>query len=190
MVEPLPDVYARLKNNYPNNKYKDLQLINAAVNTESGSTSIYRISRDKEKAWKSIYRNTANASGVSSMDPNHIKTFLLRNAPDYFAENSVEEWIESITVPTLSVSDLWKKADGHQVHLVVVDTEGFDGKIVRMILRDVIDLPMVILFEHKVLLAEDRNSTERQLSEAGYSLFELGGDMCAVNKLNRVQHKN
>jgi hypothetical protein len=81
------------------------------------------------------------------------------------------------TVITKSFSGLMKEAlevDGNtmQPHLILIDTEGFDCKIVKGISPSSYLLPEYLIYEHSSCGAESRSAAVEHLSNMGYRLHQ------------------
>jgi len=187
LIEPLPDIFTKLQETYSAPENEKLSFMNTAITNDGHDVQIHRIAKSFEDTYRRIYKPTANPSGISSIDRNHVKNFLKKVAPEYFQANDVENCIDTITVPGITMEVLGRDFIRRHVHFIQIDTEGYDGEIVRMILSTDTLNPEVICYEHKALTKEDRNSCEVGLAMAGHSLFHLGGDTCAVRGLAPVK---
>lgn len=155
MVEPLPEICARLKSNYRG--IPGLTFENSAISAKIGKTPFYTLSEV----------NGHNSSQVSSLLFEVIaKQKLLM--PD-FAERFEVRYVNSITV-----TDLLEKHAVSKIDLLHIDAEGYDFEILKMF--DFTETqPAVILFESEHLSAEDYQACLALLKKAGYRIFFRDG---------------
>lgn len=184
LLEPQPDAFERLQSTYPKKDFPSLKLINTALATETNNIVMYRIARNFEETYKKQYKQTANASGITSMNQEHVRQFLLKVMPDFFRVNDVESCIEEIRVPAISFDELRERENIKYINFIQVDTEGFDANIVNIILSSQLKyMPALIRFESKNISSEEKNSLFQRLRELGYSLHHTKGDTIAFRKL-------
>ena len=112
---------------------------------------------------------------VGSLDRQHIMTYQR-----WFDDRgfNISDFIEEVDVRCLSVAELLADADvaPGQVRVLVVDTEGFDGKIIRGIDFTAMGLrPSFIMYEHANMHHAERHSTLIHLWEHGYSCWRWDG---------------
>lgn len=89
--------------------------------------------------------------------------------------------LDSIEVPGLTLSSLLENHQVKCLDYLIIDTEGYDGKIVEMALR-LPRQPSGICFEHVHLSAQDRADVYRNLSESRYR--------CLHDKMNTLALKD
>jgi len=181
-VEPQPDAFRKLQENYADKP--NFTFIKGVVFSHDTQMPMYRISPDKESEYKAIYKTHANASGVTSLDYNHVRNFLLKIAPAYFKDNDVEQWIETFDVEAMTFDTLLTKYDLAAVDILQVDAEGYDYEIVQMALSSNAISPLVINLEHKNLTDTQKSSIKSCLVDKNYSLYMHEGDLCAFKKID------
>ncbi len=126
-VEPVAEYFLELEKNYKNSRVTP---VNKAIYFTNGNILINRIQQDKSlPEW---------AKGIASLDPNHHK----KSGIDQ--RYIVQEEVEAITFIELLTEYNIKNVD-----LLLIDTEGFDKEIIKMIPFDKID-PKIIQFEHNL----------------------------------------
>lgn len=184
LVEPQPDAFAQLQATYPNSDFPSLKLINAAIAPSDSIVKLYRIARDFEDTYRSLYKRTANASGITSMDYEHVRSFLLKVLPDFFADKNVDDYIEQITVPAISIDTLLRENNVNHVDFVQIDTEGYDAEVIQMVFScDIIQDPELIHFEIKHLSDREQKEIRGILAERDYSVVVHEGDACAFKTM-------
>jgi FkbM family methyltransferase len=162
LVEPIPDLFAQLQDNYRD--YPDLLFEQAAIAHRQGSVSLYRIAADAPlPAW---------VQGLASLNKQHL-------SGTKFGIPDLERHIQAIEVPSMTFTQLLKKHGVSRVSLLQVDTEGFDTEIVNMALESGI-LPRVIHYEYIHTPPPKRAALKRLLAEKGYSYLDVGRDTVAV----------
>jgi FkbM family methyltransferase len=153
MVEPLPGPFAELQENY--RPFPQVHLVNAAIGKVDGECTLYKI-----KEYEGQY---ANASQFASFNRDLVasQTAYVPNAP-----NEIEE----VQVPCLTLETLSRKFPIGPVDVLLIDAEGYDGQILRMI--DFRQLnPAIIQFEHANMNKQERENTAKLLVNQGYRLF-------------------
>jgi len=181
VVEPQPDAFKRLQATYPKADFPNLKMVNAAIAHGDSSVKLYRIAQDFEDTYRVLYKPTANPSGITSMDFYHVKSFLLKILPEYFRDKNVEDYIEQIIVPAININTLLKENNVNCIDFVQIDTEGFDAKIINMILdSNLRQLPRIMNFESKNLDSEEKIKLFNRLADHEYQLFHARGDTCAI----------
>lgn len=159
LVEPLPDVFARLKANYGGRS--NVIFENAAVSTVPGEADIYRVSAtaDHLPSW---------VQGLASFD----RSVLLKHREwEGVRGNPFEAHIESIRVPVLTVQQLLgRHPELGRLLALQVDTEGHDYKVIQSAV-DAGALPSIINYEHKHLGYEDQVACRDLLTSRGYAFF-------------------
>lgn len=150
MIEPLPNVFDVLTENY--SSYPAVKLLNVAIGKTDGKQTIYTVQIDPEEfSW---------ASQFSSFRRDIVEP-QARHIPDV-ASRIRESTIDSITFQTL----IEKHADGREVDVLQIDTEGFGLEILKMIDFNVIK-PSMINFEVANMSREEKNEATRLLLEQG-----------------------
>ena len=163
MVEPVGYVFERLRANYGG--IERIALENAAVGPEDGELPFFHL-RDASDEERASLPDWYDAIGSFQRET------LLTHAhqiPDF------EERVRESSVPVLSFESLLRKHGHERPDLVLIDTEGFDGQIVRSI-----DLethgPRLLVYEHFHLGQDERRQLHERLASAGYETLEEGFD--------------
>ncbi|MEO6969437.1 MAG: FkbM family methyltransferase [Chthoniobacterales bacterium] len=150
LVEPVAHLFEQLSARYGNDPA--LQLERAAIGETDGTTVIHRLQTGPgDSLW---------LEQIPSLDPG----LLQRNAGQFGKADSatVEE-----TVPCLSVATLLERHAIARLDLLVIDTEGWDWRILRQF--DLARLPpKLLLYEHQHLSPNDRESAHHFLAQQAY----------------------
>ena len=166
LVEPIPHIFAQLKKNYaglPNTE--GLIFAQVAVSEVDGERSIYRIDAPG---------NAALLDALTSLSREALQIHAA-NIPD-LDKKIVEEKIQSLTFDSLCTQHGFSQLD-----LVMIDTEGYDYEILK-----IMDLgryrPAVLIYEHVFLNAADKAECRKLVESHGYDCVEEDMDTLCVRR--------
>tara|TARA_B110000858_G_C17735421_1_gene442277 strand:+ start:318 stop:1067 length:750 start_codon:yes stop_codon:yes gene_type:complete len=130
LVEPTPNLFNKLKNQY--NSYKDIYLINKCItHTESKSIDFFITSEMSND----LHEYGDQLGSVNPMHSiNHDKNF--------------KKFTKKINVPSLTINKLLSEINCNSIDYLFIDTEGSDIEILLSFPFHKI-LPKKIIFEHK-----------------------------------------
>ncbi len=160
LIEPLPDVFSRLKENYKS----ETQLLfeNVAIGDEPGRLPFYRIKPEATLEW---------GQTLAGFDRGHL---ISRGLP--------EEAIEEIYVEVVTIPSLLDKHGIKVVNMLQVDTEGFDYRIVKAVLNAGLR-PEIINYEHCDISRAEQVECKRMLYDIGYRFTDVGIDtLCRLHE--------
>jgi FkbM family methyltransferase len=176
-LEPLPDVFneylARLHRKKP-----EITAINAALDHNDGTRPLYKLSVSRER-W---------AHGLSSFN----REVLVKKLTDGSMERNMRR--QGVTLPasedeciivedvvTISPETLMKKFGSREPDLLVIDAEGYDYEILKMLDLDRI-FPEVIIYEE--MLFDEKTAVEcrEYLRSHGYSCHSIKRDVLGVKE--------
>lgn len=164
LVEPLPDLFSRLQANYAG--HSGLQFEQCAVGEFDGQTSLFRIRSDPQlPTWM---------QGLASFSRSHISSAR-------FEFKNIEQYVEEVTVPVLTIGSLLRKHGMPEIDLLQVDTEGFDCRIVRSAIGFGLR-PAIINYEHIHAAQLEQAECKRVLADNGYDFIDAGIDTLAVRR--------
>jgi FkbM family methyltransferase len=155
LLEPLPDVFADLRRNYA--KHGNVSLLKAALADRDGEMTFYRVRPDPEipdncQELGSFYREVVEK---------HAAIF------PQMKDRVVTEQIQAISFGTLVSQFEIEKIDA-----VIIDTEGYDFEILKMI-----DFqrfrPKLVIYEHLHLNKEDMRAAGQLLEGLGYDVHPI-----------------
>ena len=156
VVEPLPDMFERLRTNYAD--YPQIIPVNKAIHETARILPLFRV------APAALSRYPGWASGIASFDREH----LIRHGVSL--QDLVAE--EVLCTPLMELLEETAMLDAD---LLQVDTEGYDSAILRMI-----DFsrfrPRVIKYEQKSMTAAERAAQIDRLAQHGYRCVAEGPD--------------
>ncbi len=169
MVEPVPYVYARLRQHLGHLEGR-VALENVAIGAEAGPRPFYHL-RDTEEAGRPGLPSWYDALGSFRRDVilNH-RRFI----PD------IEERMVEIEVPCLTFEMLCARNGFEQVDVLLTDTEGSDWEILSSVPFDLFR-PTVIIYESVHQLPAERRSCAEHLRSFGYEMTEYGLDTWCFN---------
>ncbi len=162
LVEPVSHLFAQLSDRYGNDSA--LRLERAAIGEMDGTAVIHRLQTGPgDSLW---------LDQLPSLDAD----LLERNAGQFKQEIGATL---SEEVPSLSVATLLARHSLKALDLLVIDTEGWDWRILRQF-----DLPRLkpklILYEHQHLVPQEREEAHNFLTRFGYDWVETDeGDTIA-----------
>jgi len=173
LVEPLPGVFELLKRNYRRVPEERLTFVNAAVVAGPGGPLTF---------W------TIAPAALDRLGLEARLGYLRKSSLD---REQVVQWVDGttvteadvvgVTVPSLSFSQLLERHwDEREVHLVVIDAEGYDLAVLRSIDFEH-HAPEAVLYESKHL-GEGEAVARELLEDHGYDVTRLGEDTGAVRR--------
>lgn len=165
-VEPQTLPFADLTRTYAGNPR--IACERAVIGTSDGTARLYTVD---PAFWAEHELPTDIDSQISSLHRQHIVTHVARFGGNALAarEDDYLRWVDvpSLTLPTL----LAKHGLGDALDLLVIDTEGFDFEVLKMVDWD--QPPAIICYESIWLKPDDRHESWQMLSDHGYALSAL-----------------
>jgi FkbM family methyltransferase len=166
LVEPLPDVYERLKTNYADHKWA--QCMNVAVGTRPGKAVMYRIRPDVAGCPDWVH-------GLASFQ----RSVLLKHRDWPGVDRTAfEKSIEEISVPVMTVSEILDAAHVSDFMMLQIDTEGNDLDVLKSA-ADCHFFPRIIVYEHKHLGYAAQREAWHLLAGEGYTFVAEEADTIA-----------
>lgn len=162
LVEPVPQYFEALKINYAH--LSGLVFENIAISDSPEPKKFYYLD-DSDSTLPDWAR------GLGSFYEEEVVSAEMpgKNTRDY---------LRNIEVPCLSLDALLQKHNYPQVDLLMIDTQGFDGKIIKQINFAKLK-PKVIVFEHHLLSPIEKQECRLLLENQGYVLVEDRWDFVA-----------
>lgn len=159
-VEPVPYLFEKLKESY--GASERFSFVNAAVSRKTSEEKFYFVS---PAARRDLPELPAWVEQLGSFDRGHMAGLL---------NGRLDAYITEITVPTITLDELFSRTAQKRVDLLLIDTEGHDWEILQQL-----DLkkwkPDVIVFEHCAISEEDRQAALRFLAPF-YRVLNIGKD--------------
>jgi FkbM family methyltransferase len=151
LIEPVPYCFARLKANFSDSARFTLE--QAAVGHRALRSTFYYVG---EEAREAISDLPAMFDQLGSFDRHHIVKHL---------DGVLEPFIMEIEVEVLPLSEILQRNHIQDCHLLLIDTEGYDYKVLRSLDFSVTS-PVAIFIEHKHLAYSERKDLIRLLQAA------------------------
>src|SRR5262245_54064447 len=164
LVEPLPDLFARLQTNYAG--HQGIRFEQCAVGDNDGQAVLYRVRGDAGlPEW---------LQSIASFNKRHLSSRR-------FGIRGLEKHIVPVTVPVLTLTSLLRKHDMDGCDLLQIDTEGFDCRIVRSAIHAGLR-PAIINYEFIHTNPAERARCKQVLADHGYAFLDVGRDTLAVHE--------
>lgn len=161
VIEPLPDLFEKLKSHYAYNK--NVVTVNKAVHPVASSIKLYRLDPAKAHLYPSW------AEGIASVFPDHHKRSGIST-----------EAITSLEVKAARLMDIISENNFKlPIDLLQVDAEGFDYEILKLADLDLLQ-PVLVRFEIINLSKEDGKAAVNLLKNKGYHCLQDGYDIIAL----------
>ena len=160
LIEPVPFVFERLCKAY--HGVRGVSFEQAAIAAVDGTATFWFLKK-----------NDQLAPGYDQIG-SFSRDYLLRHDEMF---PGLEPFITSTAVPCLTLAGLFRKHGLSQVDLILIDAEGYDGKIVRQI--DFTHPPALVIFEHCMLPPAERDECWNLLKKNGYRVADDGNNTIA-----------
>jgi FkbM family methyltransferase len=159
LVEPIPDLFERLVENYPG--ASTLTFENAALGTTNGSITLWVVRpRMGDPDW---------ADQLASFD----KEVVLRHRNEV---PQLDDRLEHVEVESLTLPTLVRRHDLQTIDLLHVDAEGFDLQVLDQVDLTAEWAPRSVIFEKKHLEPVPYRKTLARYRRAGYRRVNLWPD--------------
>lgn len=157
-IEPQPEPFANLRARYAG-KDNGLLFENVAIDVVAGTRTLYRV--------KPEFVHIPEISGLASFHPDRA-----------LATQAALGRMYGIEVPCLPLQTLLDRHQIKQVHLLQMDTEGYEATLLNGI--DLSTLrPWAIHYEHRHLTGREHRNCLRRLHAHGYHTVEKQFDVFA-----------
>lgn len=165
LVEPVPNLFAKLQQNYAG--CAGISFVNAAVTAQDEVRAFYYLDDPQNElpAWAHGLGSFLRHEVVHNQLPGHC----------------ILDFLRQIDVPCLALASLLAKYQVVQVDVLVIDVQGFDHHIVKQIPFDRIK-PHLVVYEHILLSPDDRSTCDALLVAQGYTLESDRWDVLATLK--------
>jgi len=163
LVEPVPHVFSKLAENYQG--YPQTKVVNCAVGAERGTVEFFVFDAEIEKY------GILHSEQLGSMR----KESLLNLKPTV---GKSEDYIKSILVECKPVDDVLADAGCGKLDLVVIDAEGCDYDVLRLVPIERMK-PPVIIYENPP--AEPASQARSLLQSCGYAVTSLQFNTIAIH---------
>ena len=158
LIEPVPQLFARLKGNYAAAADR-VRAVNLAIATEDGELPFFHL--EDQPGLPPLPEWVA---GLGSFR----RDVVLKHAgriPQF------ERYLSEIRVPCATWDSLCRGHGVDQIDVLVIDTEGYDFEIIRQI-DFTRQRPLLLVYEHHHFDDDTRKACQALLQAHGYTLFE------------------
>lgn len=177
LVEPQPDVFEALKDNYKENK--NLKFANVAIGDRDGYIPFYRIKPElvlpgkeyKASSGSSFFREQIVGNVINRLPPK--STNILKHISD-----DPNDYIQETQVPVKTLDSLLREFAVEKIDFILTDCQGADYSIIKQLDFQKFS-PDIINIEHSLLSLEELDSVGKFFRGNGYHSFTSGGDTCA-----------
>lgn len=177
LLEPQPFVFEKYLKRL-HQRTKDIQTVNAAMSSDDGVRSIYKISFSNSR-WATGLASFNKSAIEEAIDSGHVERCARRygeklpvDKNDYIAE----EKINCISPETLA-----QRYGLRQIDWLQIDAEGFDFEIIKL-MKIERTKPRVIVYEHSHLSANDQAACIRHLKDNDYAVADIRENTIAMKK--------
>ncbi len=173
LVEPVPYVFERLKNNYKG--VENLEFLNCAIGIETATSKFYSIS-ETDSNGQNLFDAYADFK-IDQLSSFNKETILKHEYmhPDF------KNLIVETEIPTLGINELLFKYPNQTIDLLQIDIEGFDFELL-----DALDLgnkaPGILIFEHQHMPESKYREILRKLKSYHYQFYKSNWDTISVRK--------
>lgn len=176
MVEPMKDTFEKMV--LLNRNDQGLFFENVAISETTGEKIIYKVGISNAK-W---------ATALTSFDVDIIKNHLRNGFIQECAKNegikmpeNEFDIISSESIKTITFSDLLLKHRVTEFDILLIDTEGYDYNILKLIDFSIVK-PAIIVYENKHLKRKIYKRSISLLKKYNYDVFSDGSDTIALKK--------
>jgi FkbM family methyltransferase len=160
LVEPVPFLFERLRDNYRYNG--NVRFDNVAIAKNAGRSNFYYVAA---VAKEHIPDLPVWFDQLGSFDRTHITRHF---------GSVLDPFIVSAAIDTLPLSSVLARNHVTKIDVLHIDAEGYDWIVLQQ-LEQAKFLPKVIMFEHKHLVDNDKRAAVEFL-ENNYQITDLGSD--------------
>lgn len=173
LIEPQSGAYGRLSQRYASSPH--VVCLNAAIDKKPGNRTMYSIDPQIVAQKTGIMLDDS----IGSFDHHFVLRFLkrkMRRSNIALYDHELESLITEETVLGIPLKQALEEANILQPDVVLVDVEGFDAEVVRMVLDDGLR-PQLIQYEHSNLPYGERRRLSARLIREGYQLWADRSDV-------------
>ncbi len=165
LVEPIQLYFKQLKENYKN--HKNIIFEKLAISVDDEIQYLFKVKESKLKYYDE------HIKGITSFDKRHLEKHGVNSS------HIEKENVESITIVEL-INKYEKKVD-----LLIIDAEGYDGKIVLDLLQKSEKFP-IIIFEFIHIKNQIFENLIDQLKKK-YSIYVLNENLICIPKEKKIK---
>lgn len=171
LVEPQPWMFKKLVENYDGEER--LIFENALIGSEDGKATLYTVPDQGENFHCWVYQCAGQ-----DRDKTLRALQILKEKVDPRIPSNYDSLVQEIQVPSITIKTLLSKHQIRKVDLLVLDTMGYDFKIMQQFPFEVLK-PSIIYFEHNTLSFIDQANCFDYLARLGYGFTRVSVDTVA-----------
>ena len=158
LLEPIEKYFFDLKNNYSN--YKNVRIENSALSVNNEILFLHKVNPKYFNKYGTL------SSGISSFYKDHLVKHGIK-----------EKHIIKEKVNQISFNELLKKYNINSFDLLLIDTEGYDYRIVNDFFLKIKKIKPIIIFEWSHIKYSELEITLNSIINNNYSFFPVGDDI-------------
>jgi FkbM family methyltransferase len=165
LIEPNAEVFAQLQDNFKH--LEGFRFYNVAIGSDEGTMVLHKI------AFSSSRWATGLATADRAVLDWHIQKGYVEDCAARYGEVlpvDAKDWVITSEVPCMRLETILADRKWSGTDIVTIDTEGFDGIIIKSMIEQEI-FPDIVFWEHKHLLKEQGSDLLQRLSRLGYVHF-------------------
>ena len=158
LLEPIEKYFFDLKNNYSN--YKNVRIENSALSVNNEILFLHKVNPKYFNKYGTL------SSGISSFYKDHLVKHGIK-----------EKHIIKEKVNQISFNELLIKYSITSFDLLLIDTEGYDCRIVNDFFLKIKEIRPIIIFEWSHIKYSEFETTLNSIINNNYSFFPAGDDI-------------
>jgi FkbM family methyltransferase len=162
LVEPIPEYFLNLKNNYKDQK--NIVLENSAISVDGKQKLMFKV----DSKFYELYHD--HVYGLSSFEKGHLIKHGVRN-----------KHIISEKIKTINIKDLLNKHNFFDLDLLYVDAEGYDGEIIKEFIK-LLETRPILIFEYVHIDYTIFKEVIKLLDQNNYKILKCSENVVAFNK--------
>jgi FkbM family methyltransferase len=166
LIEPVPQIFVQLRQNYSYLRREKLAFFNVAISEQPGTKQLWKI---KDAC---LHEFPLFASQIGSFDRTHI----IKHFPTF---RNLDSKLEAIEVPCKTYAEIREQAGLRDVQVLHLDVEGHEYHILRSI-DFTHSKPVIILFETSHIAGSTKHEMFSMLQSHGYRVQEFAVDSVAI----------
>jgi len=174
LLEPQEEVFNQFLSKLYQ-KDEGISTLNAALGPKDEQANLYKIAFSN-KRWATGLATFNKQVLLDAFKDGRIERFAAKYG-DQIPQDEIE-WIHEDKIQMMSVSSVLKRAKMEAVDLLMIDTEGYDFEIIKLVIKENI-LPQYIIFEHHHFSEEEYKQCMSFLKIKKYNLKEFDGNTLA-----------
>ncbi|MBD3636883.1 MAG: FkbM family methyltransferase [Crocinitomicaceae bacterium] len=157
-------------------KHPNITVLNAAMGYKNGTSSIYKIGFSTSR-WATGLTTFDRKTLEKAFESGHVARKCAKEGIEIPSDTSIHIVEEPVQI--VSAEHLISEYNLDKIDLLMIDTEGFDFEIIKMIDINANE-PGMIIFEHSHLSEGDYQTCIAHLQENNYTVKKDGANTIAI----------